>query len=209
MRLAIGGPTRDLVPASFAVDVAELFAYTKARGPWPDVSLRFTPATYIHAGREWFLESMIKQGATHVLWLDTDMSFPRELAILLHGHHLPIVGCNYRVRQDSGLFTAQRVDRSRVETTAASTGLESVGALGFGAVLMRTDIVDGLARPWFRHGLNEQAGDIGEDIMFCRTLRAHGYDIMIDHDLSKELGHVGLHTYRTLRQETVEAVGVA
>lgn len=206
MRLAIGGPTRDLTPASFAVDLAELYAYTMTRGPWREVSVRFTPATYIHAGREWFLESMIKQGATHVLWLDTDMTFPRELAILLHGHGLPIVGCNYRVRQDSGLFTAQRTDLSRVETTETSTGLESVGAMGFGAVLMRTDIVRGLARPWFRHGLNESCGDIGEDIMFCRTLRQHGYDIVIDHDLSKELGHVGIHTYRTI--QAAEAVAV-
>ena len=198
MRLAIGGPTRDLIPASFAVDVAQLYAYTTARGPWPTVTIGFAAATYIHAGREWFLESAIKQGATHVLWLDTDMTFPRELAVLLYGHNLPLVGCNYRVRTGSGLFTAQAFDKTRVQTTETSTGLEVVEALGFGAVLMRTDVVAHLPRPWFRHGLNGERGDIGEDIMFCRALRDLGIDSVIDHDLSKEVGHLGQYTYRTV-----------
>lgn len=198
MRLAIGGPTRDLVPASFAVDLAALYAYTKERGPWATVTVGFLTSTYIHVGRELFLEASRKQGATHVLWLDTDMSMPRETAVLLAMHEQAIVGCNYRVRQPSGLFTAQRDDGTRVETTETATGLEAVDAIGFGVVLMRTDIVTDIARPWFQHGLNDQRGDIGEDIMFCRALRAAGHTIFIDHDLSKEIGHVGQHTYRTV-----------
>jgi hypothetical protein len=132
-----------------------------------------------------------------VLWLDTDMGFPREAAVLLAMHEQPIVGCNYRVRQESGLFTAQR-GRERVPTLDASAGLEAVDALGFGCVLMRTDLVTNLARPWFRHGLNEESGDIGEDIMFCRALREAGHTVYLDHDLSKVVTHVGQYTYRTL-----------
>ena len=69
---------------------------------------------------------------------------------------------------------------------------------------MRTDIVDGLPRPWFTHGLNAEGGDIGEDIMFCRALRAAGHQIFIDHDVSKEVGHVGTYTYRTIADAVVE-----
>jgi hypothetical protein len=206
MRLAIGGPTRDSVPASFADDLAELYAYTRERGPWgTNVSVGFIQSTYIHVGREMFLEVSRKQGATHVLWLDTDMSFPRVTAVLLAMHEQPIVGCNYRVRQPSGLFTARRGD-DRVPTHAHSTGLDVVDEIGFGVVLMRTDIVADLERPWFRHGLNAQGGDIGEDIMFCRALRAAGHTIYIDHDLSKEISHVGQYSYATLQSEDVRAV---
>lgn len=200
MRLAIGGPTRDTVPASFAVSAAHLFAYTREMGPWgKNVTLDFVASTYIHVGREWFLEAAIKQGATHVLWLDTDMSVLRETAVLLAMHEQPIVACNYRVRQASGLFTAFRGE-TRVETTERSTGLEAVEYVGMGAMLMQTDVVAGLGRPWFRHGLNEWGGDIGEDVLFCRALGRAGYTIYIDHDLSKEVGHIGQHTYRTLSQ---------
>lgn len=199
MRLAIGGPTRDTVPASFAVDVAQLYAYTRERGPWgANVSIGFVASTYIHVGREWFLEASIKQGATHVLWLDTDMEVPPHTAVMLAMHELPIVACNYRVRQASGLFTACR-QGERVRTDPHSTGLEDVDYCGFGAVLMRTDIVKDLPRPWFRHGLNAEGGDMGEDVVFCRALRAMGHTIYIDHDLSKGVNHIGQHTYRTIQ----------
>jgi len=203
MRLAIGGPTRDLVPAAFAVNAAHLFAYTRERGPWADdVTLNFVASTYIHVGREWFLEAALKQKATHILWLDTDMSVPRELAVLLFMHDQPIVACNYRVRQDSGLFTAFR-HKQRVPTLTDSTGLELVDYCGMGAMLMQTEAVAEMRRPWFRHGLNDQGGDIGEDVMFCSRLWENGHKVWIDHDLSKEVGHIGQHTYRTVEGEGV------
>jgi hypothetical protein len=196
MRLAIGGPTRDSVPAAFAVDAAQLYAYTRERGPWgADVTIGFIASTYIHVGREFFLEASLKQGATHILWLDTDMSVPRETAVLLAMHEQPIVACNYVVRQPTGLFTAFR-EEQRIETLAHSQGLEAVDFCGMGAMLMRTDVVATLERPWFRHGINEHGGDIGEDVGFCRALRDAGHTIYIDHDLSKEVGHIGQQTYR-------------
>jgi hypothetical protein len=202
MRLAIGGPTRDAVPATFAVDTAHLFAYTRERGPWgADVTLNFVASTYIHVGREWFLEAALKQGATHILWLDTDMSVPRETAVLLAMHDQPIVACNYVVRQASHLFTACR-DEQRVATTATSTGLEAVDYCGMGAMLMRTEVVASVPRPWFRHGLNAQGGDIGEDVGFCRALRAAGYTIYIDHDVSKDVEHIGQYAYGIPQTET-------
>lgn len=195
MHLSITGPTRDLVPASFAVDLAQLYAYTQARGPWQTVTVGFVNSTYIHVGREFVLEASIKSGATHVLWLDTDLSFPREAAVLLSMHDEPFVGVNYLMRHDGGNWTAMRGE-ARVQTTSCSTGLEAVDAVGFGCVLMRTEIAKDVPRPWFRHGLNHAGGDVGEDIQFCRKLRDAGHTIWIDHDLSKSIGHVGLHTYR-------------
>jgi len=200
MRLAIGGPTRDTVPASFALDLAQLYAHTRERGPWGSmVTVGFLTATYIHMGREYFLEASMLQGATHVLWLDTDMSFPPETAIRLALHEQPIVACNYLTRDGTGRFTAKR-DGQRIATTAESTGLEAVDSVGFGVLLMRVDAALKVSRPRFRHGLNATEGDIGEDHMFCRALRAAGHDIFIDHDVSKEIGHIGQHTYRTTTQ---------
>lgn len=197
MRLAIGGPTRDSVPAAFAVDLAQLYAYTQGRGVWETVTVGFVESTYIHVGREWFLEASIKQGATHVLWLDTDMSVPAATALILAMHEQPIVACNYRVRQPSGLFTAHR-NEQRIETTETSTGLEAVDYCGMGCMLMRTDVVESFPRPWFHHALNAEGGDIGEDVVFCRKLTHAGYTVWIDHDLSKLVGHIGQTTYRTL-----------
>lgn len=193
-----------MVPASFAADFAQLFAYTRERGPWDTVDDMFLGHTYIHCGRELVLEAAIRRGMTHLLWLDTDMSFPRTAAMQLMAHDVPVVGCNYLTRrQGSRKFTALREDGTTVETTERSTGLEAVGALGFGCLLMRVESVSRLHRPWFRHGLNEHLGDVGEDIMFCRALRDAGHTIYLDHDLSKELGHVGTYTYRTVAEQSL------
>lgn len=199
MKLAIGGPTRDHVPAPFFVAYARLYAYTRERGPWTAVDDLFMEHTYIHCGRELVLEAAIKQGCTHLLWLDTDMQIPRTAAVQLFAHGQPIVAANYRARRPgANLFTAHGFDGQRVETSEASTGLEAVDYCGMGCCLMQTDVVKGLGRPWFRHGLNDFGGDVGEDAMLFRGLASAGFTTYIDHDLSKQVGHVGQTIYRTV-----------
>lgn len=193
MRLVIGGPTRDTVPAAFAVALAELYAYTTqwdAGAVW----LRFVQATYVHVGREAVLQAAFALSATHVLWLDTDMTFPEDTAIRLADWDRPVVACNCVMKTDPPLFTAQRGGQ-RVATRTESRGLEAVDSVGMAVLLMRTDVVAHLARPRFRHG-EDDGTDVGEDVMFCRALRAAGHPIYIDHDLSKEIGHIGQYTYR-------------
>lgn len=199
MRLVIGGPTRDTVPASFAVDLVELYTETVKYGPWDGVTVGFIESTYVHVGRETFLEAAIEKAkATHVLWLDTDMAIPPDTAIRLAKHNQTVVACNCVMRDGRGTFTAVR-DGQRIDSTQA-TGLEAVDSVGLAVMLMRTDIMPGFTRPWFRHGLTDAGGDIGEDVMFCRMIRRGGHQIMIDHDLSKEVGHIGLNTFRPNRQ---------
>jgi hypothetical protein len=203
MRLVIGGPTRDIVPASFAVDLAQLYAKERESGRWAAVVLGFVGATYVHVGREAVLDAAIQARATHLLWLDTDMTFPPETALRLMLHDRPLVACNYVMRNDRRMFTAERHGRS-VSTVPTSSGLEAVDSVGFGVLLMRTDVAMDLPRPWFRHGQNAETGaDVGEDRMFCRAVRATGHEIVIDHDLSKEVGHIGQYTYRPHHQATL------
>jgi len=205
VRLVIGGPTRETVPAAFALALAQLYATTRDAGIWTSVTLGFIGATYVHVGREAFLAQAIRQLATHVLWLDTDMTVPPDTAIRLAAHQRAIVAANCVMRDPRLWCTAQRGGQ-RIQTTPASHGLEIVDSVGLAVCLMRTDVVADLPRPWFRHGLSATGADIGEDIMFCRTLRlAGGHAIWIDHDLSQEIGHVGQHTYRPAR-ETALAV---
>jgi hypothetical protein len=193
MRLVIGGPTRDIVAARFAVNLANLVAYTQ-RWLGGAVWVRFTESTYIHVGRERVLEAAIRElDATHILWLDTDMTFPEHAAMQLARYDRSFVACNYVTRDGSSLPTAVR-DGQRVEMTS-DIGLEAVDGVGFGVALMQTDIVKGLARPWFRHGQTASGGDIGEDLMFCQAVRAAGHTIWIDRGLSHEIKHIGQHGY--------------
>jgi len=202
MRLVIGGPTLATVPASFALALADLSAYTHQWNAAGRIFLRFVQATYVHVGREAVLQAALGCQATHVLWLDTDMTFPEDTVSRLAAHDRPIVACNCVMRDPRILFTAERANE-RIETRPDSTGLEAVDSIGLAVVLMRTDVVADLPRPWFRHGLTDAGVDIGEDRMFCRALRQAGHDIYIDHDLSKEIGHIGQYTYRPAGEAAV------
>lgn len=202
MRLVIGGPTRDTVPAAFAVDLAHLYATTRDAGQWSSVTLGFIQSTYVHVGRQAVLERALWdwERASHVLWLDTDMRFPDTAALQLLAHNRSIVAANCVMKDPRILFTAER-EGQRIETRPDSTGLEAVDSIGLAVMLMRTDVVAELPRPWFQHGRTDAGVDIGEDRMFCRALRAAGHEIWIDHDLSKEIGHVGQYTYRPVARD--------
>jgi len=195
VRLVIGGPTLATVPASFAFDLARLYFHTRTHGPWASVTMGLLQSTYVHVGREAFLEQAMHQQATHVLWLDTDMTFPPETAYWLANHDRPFVAANCVMKDPRLLCTAQRGGQ-RIQTTPASSGLEAVDSVGLAVCLLRTDVVAQLPRPWFRHGVTAAGVDVGEDITFCQALRAAGVELLIDHDLSKEIGHIGQYTYR-------------
>lgn len=197
MRLVIGGPTLATVPARFALDLAALYGNTLSpRWPWSSVTLGFVQSTYVHVGREAVLAGALARQATHLLWLDTDMTCPPETARRLAQHDRPIVAANCVMRDPRLLCTAQRGGQ-RIDTRPDSTGLEPVDSVGLAVLLMRLDVVADLARPWFQVGIDPQTGAVvGEDVGFCRALRMAGHTIWIDHDLSKEIGHIGQYTYR-------------
>lgn len=197
MRLAVAVPALTNVPAVFANDLAMLYADTRAA--LPQVTLAMMVGTFVHHAREKLLHDLVELwGATHILWLDADMTFPRDTALRLLAHDKAIVAANYLTRVPPSRPTAVR-DGQFVSSRDAQ-GLEDVDHVGMGVFLMRTSVVAGLPRPRFAY----DGPTITEDVYFCRLLRKAGHDIYIDHDLSKNVGHVGQHTYR----ETPTAVMV-
>lgn len=197
MRLAIAVPALDTGPTAFAFALARMYA--EARASLPMVTLA-EGAGFVHQARENLLHEVIELwGATHVLWLDTDMTFPPDTALRLLQHDVDVVAANYETRRPPIRPTARR-DGHCVYSNEA-TGLEAVDHVGMGAFLMKSSVVVGLPRPRFWYSTPTET----EDVYFCRLLRAAGRTIYIDHDLSQEVGHVGQHVYRTTPAPMVSA----
>ena len=199
----IAVPSHDVVPVDFAFDLARLTSYTTAAVPdGVIVGLMGLKATYIHAARNDLIEAAIVAGATHILWLDSDMRFPSSTLMHLARRNKPVVGCNYAQRVVDPKYVAiKEVGKPgvRCATTAESEGLEEVEALGFGCLLLRLDALEGMPDPnevpWFQ---NVYLGDgewMGEDVHFCKLLREAGHKIYVDHDLSKHVRHIGSFEY--------------
>lgn len=189
MKLAIAVPAHDTVPALFANDLARLYATT--RDAVPVCTLAMMVGTFVHHAREKLLHDVTELwGATHVLWLDADMVFPADAALRLLKHDVDVVAANYVTRVPPSRPTARR--DGQCISSAEATGLEAVDHVGMGVFLMKTALVRDIPRPRFWYSTPTET----EDVFFCNLLRSAGRTIYIDHDLSKQVGHVGTHTYR-------------
>jgi hypothetical protein len=196
VKLAIAVPAHDHVSAYFANDLARLYAATCAAVPM--VTLAMMVGTFVHHAREKLLHDVTSLwGATHILWLDADMTFPPDTALRLLAHDRAVAAANYVTRVAPYRPTATR-DGQHVSSMGA-TGLEDVDHVGMGVFLMKTTVVQDLPRPRFWYSTPTET----EDVYFCRLLRAAGTTICIDHDLSKDVGHVGQHTYREMSRALV------
>lgn len=145
-----------------------------------------TETTYLHLARLQLLHRALAAGATHVLFLDADMTFPADTLTRLRAWAAPVVGANYRRRRPPHAFTAMNSDEA--VSSVGRTGIEAVDTLGFGVVLIDLAALRDVPPPWFGTGLD------GEDVAFCRQARAAGLPILVDHDLSQQVGHVTTYT---------------
>lgn len=180
--------------------------------------------------REYSLREAIKQKATHILFLDSDMTFP---AMLLHRWlylNKPVIAANCVLRKIPSNTTARvfKIDAEgkevhyAVKTTAekAHKGvLEEVDAVGTGVMLIRLKDIADIPEPHFCMNWAPEINDYkGEDWYLCDLFRKHNIPIYVDHTVSWEVGHIGkfIHThklvqhadmYESLRQEALQANG--
>lgn len=212
MKIMVAVPTHTKLPALFAADLANLFAFTVARFPeGTELGLVMRVGTYVHSARNELLREALQQGVDYVLWLDSDMRFPPDTLLRLISHRTPgLVGANYSTKDFPGRFVAIKevtkpgVPGKLCETHEGSEGLEEVEALGFGVCLLDMEHVrewvdadDPDAHPFFFEWVEGMGTQYGEDVVFCNSLREHGGRIFVDHDLSKVVRHIGDYEYST------------
>lgn len=204
-------PTHDQCPATFMFSMANLAAYSVSQLPPSPAEYGTTmvKGTYVHNARQKLLKLALDKDRTHILWLDSDMAFPRDALMRLLAHDVDVVGINYSHRGVPFEFVAVKKvgwgkDENAVKlvTAPGSTGLEEVEALGFGLVLMRLDAIrpclpDLATTPWFGFDWITGEKQVGEDVRFCKFLTDGGLKLYVDHDLSKECAHIGQYEYET------------
>ena len=184
-------PCRDVVDSGFAFDLARcVAAHTAATRD--RVLLFQNQGTLIVNQRQELAQASLDVGATHILFIDADMRFPKDAIFRLLQRDEAIVAVNYSTRKLPLQPVAFRDDTTteRVYTEQDDTGLESVAAIGMGLMLIKAEVFHKMPKPWFfvpyQNGIYT-----GEDIFFCRTAREFGFEVLLDHDLSKEVRHIG------------------
>lgn len=206
--LSIAVPSRQDWDANFGMSLIFLTNYLSAH-PIPGVEemgyvLNNKKGSILQGMRQKLVQQALDNDATHLLFIDSDQTFPRDLVHRLVAHRKHVVACNIATKKLPSNPTARQYNPAKWEgdlvyTTEHSTGLEEVWRVGTGIMLIDLNLFKREGMPdgdWFPQVWNPEIRDYnGEDWGFCRVLRDAGVKIHIDHDVSKEVGHMGSMSY--------------
>lgn len=132
--------------------------------------------------------------ATHLLFIDSDMTFPRDTALRLLKHPVDIVAANCVTRSRPANTTA-RIDGKPYYPTSAS-GLKEVHFIGTGIMMIKTEVFKNLEMPYFMNKWSDEREQVvGEDWYFIEKAREKGFKVFIDDELSWQIRHLGIYPY--------------
>lgn len=176
--------TRCLGAMMFRTGAADIH-YGDGRPAKPRIELIFAESGPLEWKRTQLALRALDWGSDYLLWIDSDQIFPNDGLLQLMTRDKPIVAGNYQSR-NGGEPTALDFEGKPVPRRS---GVEEVGAVGFGFCLMKTPILHQIPQPWFFTKIGPD-GDcvLGEDVHFCNQARGAGVKVFIDHDL--DIGHI-------------------
>jgi GT2 family glycosyltransferase len=190
MKLAICMPTLQMMHSRTAMCLAAATAATALSGEIEELILKNLSIAYIDLSRETLAYEVLKMGADAIMWLDHDMIFPADAFLRLMKHNVPIVSCGYRRRQAPHFEQMPPFGPGPESRDALMVGEYVLG----GFTLIRREVYEKMSRPWYRCGWGFDAtrpdAHIGEDIDFSRRAHEAGFSLLIDAELTKEIGHL-------------------
>lgn len=184
--IVIGTPTRDVIDAGTASDVAEVLRAT------PGSRWAIAKGSLLSNLRTELVNTARSADASHILFVDSDMRLPADTAQRLVARREAIVGANCVQRSGVGSSAWKAGDHVR-----PGVGVEYVDSLGFGVTLIRVDVFEKVPEPWFAMPWDRVLRrHVGEDVYFSTMAREYGFKIAVDHDLSADVRHIGPFEYR-------------
>jgi len=215
-RVVVAIPSGDTWDARFAMSMVFMSCYVAANhhinGKTTHFHVHNKKGSILCAIRQGIIETAILNKATHVLFIDSDQTFPKDILNRLMAHNKPIVAVNIATKTFPSSSTARKKGKDirgvPVYTHQDSTGVEEVWRVGTGIMLIDLKVFKREKMPeapWFNMEWNPEVGHyMGEDWYFCKCLEEAGVPIYIDHDLSNEVGHMGKLEYTIDMVEMVE-----
>lgn len=198
IKIGIAVPCRDQVHSLFTYSLVKLIQYQCSSGI--PTKLYMMSGTLIADQRHKLANECIRDNCTHILWLDSDMMFPQNLATKLLQHNLPVVACNYSTRSEPRKSVAYEKYgdwQNWLNSKNQTESITQVEAVGMGCMLTSIDAIKGLEDPYFEILYDNTLKEwIGEDFYFCQKLIKAGNKIFIDNKLSMNILHLGVTAYQ-------------
>jgi hypothetical protein len=188
-------PAMEMVNAEFAQHLAMACANLVANGI--KINCAFNIGSVITIARRNLTDIFMKSDFDYAWWVDSDMKFPIDAPIRLLNRNVPLVGANYRRRRfPNPGFTGmmgQPGNFQELITDDNSPAMQDVDVIPHGCVLVHRSVYEKIPQPhYIQDFVPDMNLEIGEDIYFCRKARENGFQVWCDHELSKEISHIGI-----------------
>lgn len=140
--------------------------------------------------RNTLVRRALERKSDWVFFLDDDHSFPANILDVLLSRNVSVVASLYLQRSDPFLpiAFAEKDEEGQywpLDLNACPEhGLVTVVGAGTGGMLIKTEVFNQVADPWFIHTTQQS-----EDLYFCDRLAEAGIQLYVD--LDARLGHIG------------------
>lgn len=189
-KVCVAFPSGDLINVRFLKSLLDLFTHSTSL---VDIFWANFVGSRITENRN-NLVKMAQQGnATHILFIDSDMTFPADALMRLLDYDMDIVCATASKRnEESRDMIGIPCNSSDAITSKSLVEMESIG-LPF--MLIKMSVFDKIQKPYFAEPENGE-DLIPEDAYFCQKVRNERFRIFCDLALSLHMGHLGFKEYK-------------
>lgn len=193
--IAIATPEPGTVKTGYMRSVIEtLLDLSKDNTPWTWIT---EPGNHVWMQRNFLADRLLSSNASHIFFVDSDMTFDGSLCRRLLSHTKPMIGAAYCLKELPPRWNV----KFRPGPFSVRDGIAQCESIGFGAVLIERLVIERMTKDASQTSTanNEKVpnlfGDdsLGEDFAFCRRWRDLGGEIWAL--LDAKIGHIGDYAY--------------
>ena len=210
-KVLVGIPLKGHTPPSSYHDRMLMWKYLghreeqdfwEKKSPRYTFSLSCTGEILVPYARECFAKQAVDMGCDYLFMVDDDMLAPPDLFFQLLKHDKDIVAplaftrnpdhkpVMYQVIEGDDSATYENFYKNVYEMNYPRNKLVQCDAVGFGAVLIKAEVLKKVPEPRFMGLMGT-----GEDVTFCYRAKKAGFEVWMD--TSIKLGHLGSPTIVT------------
>ena len=184
--ITVGIPSYDHIKTECVLSLVRMITQTSL-----PLHFIFNQSLYIDYNRNQIVDEAVKNGSTHLMFIDSDIQFPVDGIDKLLAHDKEIVGGYYNTRRGNNPVMVLGENGSLEPSSVSDRPFRCI-ILPTGFMLIKLSTLDKLHKPYFAV-ITHEKGTVGEDVSFCRKAAEAGVEIWCDPTIP--LGHVGKKVY--------------